>query len=98
MGKIETADLEDLNGQEISVSDDPLDDARIESNKSIGDVFAPASGTVSEINAELNDEPGMLNEDPYGKGWLFKMTPSNWAAEKANLMDVKKYAEFLKTL
>lgn len=98
LGKIETADMEDLKGKSISVSDEPLSDARIESNKAIGDIFTPASGTVAEVNSELLDSPESVNEDPYGKGWLFKLKPSNWAAEKANLMDAKKYADLLKSL
>ncbi len=98
LGKIETADMEDLKGKTISVSDEPLSDARIESNKAIGDIFTPASGTVAEVNSALLDSPEFVNEDPYGKGWLFKLKPSNWAAEKAKLMDAMKYAELLKSL
>jgi glycine cleavage system H protein len=98
LGKIETADLEDLKGKTISVSDEPLSDARIESNKAIGDIFTPASGTVTEVNSELLDSPESINEDPYGKGWLFKLNPSKWAAEKANLMDAQKYAKLLQSL
>ena len=98
LGNIETADMEDLKGKTVSVSTEPLLDARIESNKAIGDIFTPASGDVVKVNSALPDSPNLLNEDPYGKGWLFKLKPSNWAAEKANLMDANKYAELLKSL
>jgi glycine cleavage system H protein len=98
LGNIETADMEDLKGQDIEVSSDPLMDARIESNKAIGDIFAPAAGKVNEVNSSLMDAPEKINDDPYGEGWLFKIKPSNWAADKANLMDAAKYADFLKKL
>ena len=45
--------------------------AEVESTKSVSDIYAPVSGTIVEVNAELADTPERLNEDPYGEGWLF---------------------------
>lgn len=47
--------------------------AVIESVKSVSDVFAPFAGEIVEVNNELLDSPQLINSDPYGKGWLFKM-------------------------
>lgn len=46
----------------------------IESTKSVGELFAPVSGTIDEANAEVVDSPELVNDDPYGKGWLVKLT------------------------
>jgi len=46
----------------------------VESTKSVSDIFAPVDGEVLEVNAELSDNPGVVNSDPYGAGWLFKLS------------------------
>ncbi|MEV6344260.1 glycine cleavage system protein GcvH [Actinoplanes sp. NPDC051851] len=45
----------------------------IESTKSVSDVYAPADGEVVEVNPALEDDPGLINSDPHGAGWLFKL-------------------------
>jgi glycine cleavage system H protein len=45
--------------------------SEVESTKSVSDIYAPVSGTIAEVNAELGDAPVRLNEDPYGEGWIF---------------------------
>ena len=45
----------------------------IESTKSVSELYTPVSGTVTEVNAEAVDNPEIVNQDPYGKGWLFKV-------------------------
>ncbi|MCP2265262.1 glycine cleavage system protein GcvH [Promicromonospora thailandica] len=45
----------------------------IESTKSVSELYSPVSGTVAEVNTEAVDNPEIVNEDPYGKGWLFKV-------------------------
>ena len=49
----------------------------VESTKSVSDVYAPVSGTVRAVNEALNDNPGLLNDDPYGDGWLCTIEPSD---------------------
>jgi glycine cleavage system H protein len=43
----------------------------VESTKSVSDIYSPADGEVSEVNAEIDEDPGLVNSDPYGAGWLF---------------------------
>ena len=45
----------------------------IESTKSVSELYSPVSGTIAEVNAEAVDNPEIVNQDPYGKGWLFKV-------------------------
>jgi len=45
----------------------------VESTKSVSDIYSPADGEVTEINPEIDDDPGLVNSDPYGAGWLFKI-------------------------
>lgn len=71
--------------------------AVLESVKSVSDVYSPASGKVTEINKELSERPELLNESPYEKGWIAKIKLKN-PAEVKNLMDSKKYEEFIKGL
>ncbi|MCM1935920.1 glycine cleavage system protein GcvH [Acinetobacter radioresistens] len=49
----------------------------VESVKTASDIHAPVSGTVVEINSALEDDPDFINEDPYGKGWIYKIRPDN---------------------
>ncbi|ENW43898.1 glycine cleavage system protein H [Acinetobacter baumannii] len=51
----------------------------IESVKTASDIHAPVSGTVVEVNTDLEDDPDFVNEDPYGKGWIYKIKPDNIA-------------------
>jgi len=66
----------------------------VESTKSVSEVFAPLSGTVAEVNSDLSDAPQTVNEDPYGKGWIFCLTMSD-PSEFDSLMDAAAYQEFL---
>jgi glycine cleavage system H protein len=45
----------------------------VESTKSVSDIYCPADGEVTEVNPEVDDDPGLVNSDPYGAGWLFKI-------------------------
>lgn len=46
----------------------------VESTKSVSDLYAPVDGEVTEVNPELDDDPGLVNSDPYGAGWMFRVT------------------------
>ena len=48
--------------------------ANIESVKAVSDVYAPVSGTITAVNAKLGDNPELVNQEPFGEGWLFKMS------------------------
>ncbi|MFV7500060.1 glycine cleavage system protein GcvH [Acinetobacter pittii] len=51
----------------------------VESVKTASDIHAPVSGTVVEVNTDLEDDPDYVNDDPYGKGWIYKIKPDNIA-------------------
>lgn len=63
----------------------------VEAVKTVSDLFLPVSGTITEVNAELEAAPDLVNSDPYGKGWMVKMTVDN-PEEVAKLMDAAAYA------
>jgi len=73
------------------------DAATVESVKAASDVYAPVSGEILETNAALDEKPELLNEDPYGDGWIFKLTNVNTAEVKA-LMDAAAYESFVEGL
>jgi glycine cleavage system H protein len=66
----------------------------IESVKAASDIYAPAGGDVAEINSELESSPERINESPYEKGWLFRLTGVD-ASDLEKLMDSAAYAKFL---
>jgi glycine cleavage system H protein len=66
----------------------------VESTKSVSDVYAPVSGTVVEVNAELADAPQRLNDDPYGDGWLCIIEPDD-ATSVAALLDAPAYRKLI---
>ncbi|MBK8088297.1 MAG: glycine cleavage system protein GcvH [Chitinophagaceae bacterium] len=57
----------------------------VEAVKTVSDLFLPVAGTVTEINAALNDKPEAVNSDPYGEGWMVKVTVNNPADVEALL-------------
>jgi|SRR5581483_4555819 len=65
--------------------------SEVESTKSVSDVYAPLSGTVVDVNAELTDAPQKLNDDPYGEGWIFVIEMSD-ASEVDGLLDAAAYS------
>jgi glycine cleavage system H protein len=70
----------------------------VESVKAVSDLIAPISGTIEQVNGEVQSKPEVLNEDPYQKGWLLIVKPSNLQAELHNLMDFNKAVEWHKAL
>src|SRR5512136_2811275 len=68
----------------------------VESVKAVSDLVAAISGTIEEVNNEVQSKPELLNEDPYEKGWLLVVKPENLQAELANLMDFDKALEWHK--
>jgi glycine cleavage system H protein len=64
--------------------------AVVESVKAASDIYSPLSGTVTEVNAELTANPALLNTDPFGQGWIYKMKASN-AAEVEALLTPEAY-------
>ncbi|MBX9860086.1 MAG: glycine cleavage system protein GcvH [Sphingomonas sp.] len=81
-------------GKEVTKGDEA---AVVESVKAASDVYSPVSGTVIEGNAALADTPGLVNEDPEGDGWFFKLTLSD-PAEVEGMMDEVAYEAFVAKL
>ncbi|HEX2622859.1 MAG TPA: glycine cleavage system protein GcvH [Phototrophicaceae bacterium] len=65
----------------------------VESVKAASDMYAPVSGTVTEVNSTLEDEPELLNTDPYGKGWIIKLKLDG-APNTSDLMDAAAYITY----
>lgn len=66
----------------------------VEAVKTVSDLFMPLSGEVVELNDELEDNPEIVNEDPYGKGWMIKILISN-KSETTKLLDAQNYQKII---
>jgi glycine cleavage system H protein len=64
--------------------------AVLESVKAASDVYAPCAGTIIEVNQSAAENPELINKDPYGDGWLFKIQPAD-PADLDDLMDAEEY-------
>jgi len=71
--------------------------AVVESSKAAGDVYCPVAGKVTQVNAELNTQPELINEDCYKAGWICKVQVAD-KASLGDLMDATQYKEYLETL
>ncbi len=67
----------------------------IESVKSTSDIYCPVSGKVITVNKEIEDSPEMINQDPYGDGWIFEIKPDE-SAESTALIQSSEYEEHIK--
>lgn len=66
----------------------------VESTKAVSDLYAPVSGTVTEVNDTLIDNPELINEDPYEDGWMIRIAMSD-ERELSKLMNAAQYAKFI---
>ena len=66
----------------------------IEAVKTVSDMFMPLSGTVAEFNPALEDKPELINQDPFGEGWIIKVELTN-TDEVVNLLSAEKYDEMI---
>ena len=69
--------------------------SNIESVKAVSDIYAPVSGEITEVNETLEDNPEIVNKDPYGEGWLFKLKLEK-PDELEELMSAEAYDEYVK--
>ncbi|MGC9154840.1 MAG: glycine cleavage system protein GcvH [Ferrimicrobium sp.] len=77
-------------GRSVAVGDSI---AEVESTKSVSDIFAPVAGVIAEVNEELNTRPELLNSDPYGEGWICRITVTAGTTEQ--LLDLEAYRKLL---
>jgi glycine cleavage system H protein len=69
----------------------------VESTKSVSDIYSPVDGEVTEVNPEIDDDPGLVNSDPYGAGWLFKIRLSDTESDvPPGLLTAAEYAALTK--
>lgn len=90
--------LSDLTFVELPEKNDPVSASDevgvVESVKAASDVYAPVSGTIIESNDKVVQQPELINQDPYGDGWLFRVKMSD-PSEANDLMDADQYEEQL---
>ena len=90
LGDIVYMDLPDVDAQ--VEADGEI--GEIESTKATSTVISPVSGTIVKVNADLEDAPETINEDPYGKGWICVVELDD-SSELSNLMDAEEYGKFV---
>ncbi len=92
------SELGDIVYVEVETLDEQIEISEVfgtvEAVKTVSDLFMPLSGTIIEFNESLEDEPEMVNEDPYGKGWMIKIKLDN-PAEASELLDAEAYKELI---
>ena len=93
LGDIVFAEVPDA-GRQLSKG---AEAAVVESVKAASDVYAPVSGEVTEGNQAVADDPALINRDPEGEGWFFKLR-LNYPGELDGLMDENSYRDWVKTL
>ncbi len=93
------SELGDIVYVDVDTLDESLDleevFGSVEAVKTVSDLFMPLAGEVTEFNEALEDEPELVNKDPYGKGWMIKITISD-ASQIDNLLDATAYQELIK--
>jgi len=70
----------------------------VESVKSVSDVFSPVTGKIVKVNSELADSPELVNQEPYGKGWLARVNLAGFDKDREKLFTAGQYADYLKTM
>ena len=69
----------------------------VESTKSVSDLYSPVDGEVSEVNPEVDENPGLINSDPYGAGWLFKVAlPASDGELPPGLLSAAEYEDLIR--
>ena len=90
LGDIIFIEFPDLN--QVISKDEPF--GTIEAVKTVADLFAPVSGKIIEINQDLEDNPELVNSDPYGEGWIVKITDFD-KSQLDSLLDSNNYKEII---
>ena len=90
LGDVVFVDIPEV-GKRVTVGETVTE---VESTKSVSDIYAPLEGEIIEINQDLDDSPELLNEDPYGEGWIFILELDE-AASTDNLLTASEYRELV---
>ena len=91
LGDIVYVEVETL-GEQLQISEVF---GTVEAVKTVSDLFMPISGTIIKFNETLEDEPELINDDPYGKGWMIKIKLDTLSTETSELLDAKSYKELI---
>ena len=92
-GQSALGDVVYIEAPEIGLTVSAQEEAGVvESVKAASDIYAPVGGTICAVNDDLTDTPETVNQDPYGDGWFFKLTPTD-PADLDDLLDAEAYAE-----
>jgi len=67
----------------------------VESIKAVSELYSPVSGTVTNVNKNLDSQPELVNKSPYSEGWLIEVNADDFTSEKARLLSAKQYSEHL---
>mgnify|MGYP006270532381 CR=1 FL=1 len=70
----------------------------VESVKSVSDVFSPVTGKIAKVNGELADSPELVNQEPYGGGWLARVSLADFKKDKGRLLTAEQYRQYLETM
>ncbi|WP_067452824.1 glycine cleavage system protein GcvH [Actinomadura macra] len=89
LGEIVYLELHSSEGDSVEAGE-PC--GEVESTKSVSDLYAPVSGEITAINTAVVDEPKIINDDPYGEGWIFKVRLSG---EPGDLLDAAEYGKLI---
>jgi glycine cleavage system H protein len=81
-------------GTELAVGDEV---AELETIKAVVGLNSPVSGRVVEVNPDLDLNPEIINQEPYGKGWLAVIDPTNWQSDRATLLDAEAYLSAMRS-
>lgn len=86
---LETADVNTVvrQGEEVG---------KIETIKATFGIISPVSGTIVEINPEMESSPYLINQEPYGAGWIYRIRLSDWAGDQTSLLQPEPYFELMK--
>lgn len=90
LGDIVYVEIETI-GQQLNAGDVF---GTVEAVKTVSDLYLPVKGTITEVNPKLNSNPEMVNNDPYGEGWMVKMKPDN-EADIQSLMNAETYQKMV---
>ncbi|MGY5355216.1 glycine cleavage system protein GcvH [Wenyingzhuangia sp. IMCC45467] len=92
------SELGDIVYVDVDTLDETIEEnevfGSIEAVKTVSDLFMPITGEVIEFNEDLEDEPELVNSDPYGKGWMIKVKPNN-IKDVQSLLDATAYKEII---
>lgn len=93
------SELGDIVYVDVDTLDDTVEEGEVfgsvEAVKTVSDLFMPLKGEVTEFNEELEDEPELVNSDPYNKGWMIKIEISD-SSQIDNLLDAEAYEKLIK--